>query len=519
MNTESSSSRVRGGARALTRAFAAAAAGGAAAWAAVCLLVAGFAPGDVEDVVRFRTLTRVAEPASASGVDPANDRRLVLVRGTTSSPDPVSDPLLGLPPTNALALVRRVEMFQWAEKPAEGSPGVRYEGAWADYPVDSSAFQIPQGHANPASFPPEFAPQEFPAAVVRVGSYLVLPKSRVRAAVEAVPLEGAVRYVPAGGGAPGPDGAGAAPNVGDLRVTWLVVPHAEVSVVAAQRSDKVPAALRSGDDPPLAALAPQEGGAVADKLFICERGRRGADELFAPYRRRHALPDGLLWRAHVFATEIVSPSSLLQLLGGLLVSMALFSLTVAFSLPLGLLVALARMGSGRLLSGAARIYISAVRGTPLMLQLLFVYFGPYYLFGWSLSKYPAFLAAVVAFSLNYAAYFAEIYRSGIESVPVGQHEAAQMLGFTKRDAFLRIVLPQVVKRILPPVTNEVITLVKDTSLAQVISVVEMFTIAKQLGNAQTSIAPLVVAGVFYYVFNWLVASGMERIEKKLSYYR
>ena len=154
-----------------------------------------------------------------------------------------------------------------------------------------------------------------------------------------------------------------------------------------------------------------------------------------------------------------------------------------------------------------------------MLQLLFVYFGPYYLFGWSLAKYPAFAAAVIAFSLNYAAYFAEIYRAGIESIPVGQHEAAQMLGFTKRDAFLRIVLPQVVKRILPPVTNEVITLVKDTSLAQVISVVEMFTIAKQLGNAQASIAPLVVAGVFYYLFNWLVASGMERIERKLSYYR
>ena len=177
------------------------------------------------------------------------------------------------------------------------------------------------------------------------------------------------------------------------------------------------------------------------------------------------------------------------------------------------------MNRSRAVSGAARVYISIVRGTPLMLQLLFVYFGPYYLFGWSLAKYPAFAAAVIAFSLNYAAYFAEIYRAGIESIPVGQHEAAQMLGFTKRDAFLRIVLPQVVKRILPPVTNEVITLVKDTSLAQVISVVEMFTIAKQLGNAQASIAPLVVAGVFYYLFNWLVASGMERIEKKLSYYR
>ena len=126
---------------------------------------------------------------------------------------------------------------------------------------------------------------------------------------------------------------------------------------------------------------------------------------------------------------------------------------------------------------------------------------------------------MIAFSLNYAAYFAEIYRAGIESIPRGQHEAAQVLGFTKRQTFVRIVLPQVVKRILPPVTNEVITLVKDTSLAQVIAVVEMFTIAKQLGNAQTSIAPLVVAGIFYYVFNYVVAWGMERIEKRLAYYR
>ena len=209
----------------------------------------------------------------------------------------------------------------------------------------------------------------------------------------------------------------------------------------------------------------------------------------------------------------------LALAKGLVTSTEIFALTLLFSLPLGLLIALGRMSKIGFVRQIFRIYISVMRGTPLMLQLFFFYFGPYYLFGWSLSKYPAFAAAVIAFSLNYAAYFAEIYRAGIESIPVGQHEAAKMLGFTRRDAFLRIVLPQVVKRILPPVTNEVITLVKDTSLAQVISVVEMFTIAKQLGNAQTSIAPLIVAGVFYYVFNWLVASGMERIERKLAYYR
>ena len=498
-----------------------AALGVAIAWALLLLLVAGLAPKDVEEVVRFRTVTRVAEPATADEVDEANDRGLVLVRGVTSSSEPVADPLLPDFSTNALALVRRVEMFQWVEKPAEGAPGVRYEGAWVEGIVDSSKFQVPEGHANPAAYPANWAPQEFPAAQVRIGAYLVVPKARVRAAVAPVPLEGAgeIRLAPGPKEEPVRRADDAPPNVGDLRVSWLVVPHAEVTVVAAQRADKVPAAFRGAEGAPRAALVAQEGGAIADKLFLCETGRREADELFAPFRKRHALPDGLLWRAHVFATEIVSPRTIVQLLGGLLMSMALFALTVLFSLPLGLGVALARMNRSRAVSGTARVYISIVRGTPLMLQLLFVYFGPYYLFGWSLSKYPAFAAAVIAFSLNYAAYFAEIYRAGIESIPVGQHEAARMLGFTRRDAFLRIVLPQVVKRILPPVTNEVITLVKDTSLAQVISVVEMFTIAKQLGNAQTSIAPLVVAGVFYYVFNWLVASGMERIEKKLSYYR
>ena len=493
--------------------------GAAAAWSALMILVAGLAPKDVEEVVRFRTLTRVAEPETADAVDASNDRGLVLVHGVTSSPEPVSDPLFAatLPPTNALALVRRVEMFQWVEKPAVGAPGVRYEGAWVEGVVDSSKFQVPEGHGNPRAFPAEWAPREFPAAEVRIGAYLVLPKGRLRAAVAPVPVGGTVYHdtlaVPRA--AADPD----RPEVGDLRVSWLVVPHAEVTVVAAQRADKVPAALRGGKDAPRTALVPQEGGAIAEKLFLCAAGDRPAKEMFEPFRKRHALPDGLLWRAHVFATEFVSPASLLQLLGGLLLSMALFTLTVLFSLPLGLGVALARMSRSRSVSGVARVYISIVRGTPLMLQLLFVYFGPYYLFGWSLSKYPAFAAAVIAFSLNYAAYFAEIYRAGIESIPVGQHEAAQMLGFTRRDAFLRIVLPQVVKRILPPVTNEVITLVKDTSLAQVISVVEMFTIAKQLGNAQASIAPLVVAGVFYYLFNWLVASGMERIERRLSYYR
>lgn len=204
---------------------------------------------------------------------------------------------------------------------------------------------------------------------------------------------------------------------------------------------------------------------------------------------------------------------------GILYSVGLFFLTILFALPFGLLVALARMSKNPILSNIARVYISIMRGTPLMLQLLIVYFGPYYLFGMSLKNYPEFMAAVIAFVLNYSAYFAEIYRSGISSIPVGQYEAANVLGYSKNQTFFKIVLPQVIKRILPPVTNEVITLVKDTSLAQVIAVIETFTIAKQLANAQASMLPLICAGVYYYIFNFIVAIAMERIEKKLNYYR
>ena len=212
-------------------------------------------------------------------------------------------------------------------------------------------------------------------------------------------------------------------------------------------------------------------------------------------------------------------SLMADLLGGLLVSVEIFVCTLALALPLGFAVALGRMSSKPVVAALFRILISVVRGTPLMLQIMFVYFAPYFLFGMPLSRYPRLLATVFAFAINYAAYFAEIYRGGILSIDVGQREAATALGMGRAQTFFRIILPQTVKRVIPAVGNEVITLVKDTSLAQVISVVEMFTIAKQLGNAQASIAPLVVAGVFYYLFNWLVASGMERIEKKLSYYR
>ncbi len=209
----------------------------------------------------------------------------------------------------------------------------------------------------------------------------------------------------------------------------------------------------------------------------------------------------------------------LELLSGLLVSAEIFAFTLLLALPLGLLVALGRMSANPVVSQVFRLYISVVRGTPLMLQILFVYFAPYYLFGMSLARYPRLLATVLAFSMNYAAYFAEIYRGGILAVEAGQWEAAKALGLGRRLTFLRIVLPQMVKRVIPAVGNEVITLVKDTSLAFTIAVTEMFTLAKQLSSANTTMAPLVAAGVFYYVFNYLVAWAMERIERRFAYYR
>ena len=212
-------------------------------------------------------------------------------------------------------------------------------------------------------------------------------------------------------------------------------------------------------------------------------------------------------------------SMVLELLSGLLVSAEIFAFTLLLALPLGLLVALGRMSANPVVSQVFRLYISVVRGTPLMLQILFVYFAPYYLFGMSLARYPRLLATVLAFSMNYAAYFAEIYRGGILAVEAGQWEAAKALGLGRRLTFLRIVLPQMVKRVIPAVGNEVITLVKDTSLAFTIAVTEMFTLAKQLSSANTTMAPLVAAGVFYYVFNYLVAWAMERIERRFAYYR
>lgn len=203
---------------------------------------------------------------------------------------------------------------------------------------------------------------------------------------------------------------------------------------------------------------------------------------------------------------------------GLNKTCAIFFLTLLFSLPLGIIVALLRMSKNKVISGITRGIISVLRGTPLMLQLLAVTYGPYYLFGWSVSR-QKLIPVVIAFSINYAAYFAEIYRGGIESVPKGQNEAAEVLGYTKFQTFVRIILPQVFKRILPSITNEVVTLVKDTSMAFTVSYQEMFTIGKQIANSQTSFVPFVVAGVFYFVFNAIVDFAMGRIEKRLGYYK
>ncbi len=206
-----------------------------------------------------------------------------------------------------------------------------------------------------------------------------------------------------------------------------------------------------------------------------------------------------------------------QLTQGMVKTMGIFFLTLIFSLPLGLIISFGRMSKHKILSGITGVIISVLRGTPLMLQLMVVYFFPFYLFGWSISGWR-FPAIIVGFSINYAAYFAEIYRSGIEAIPKGQYEASQLLGYSKAGTFIRIILPQVIKIILPAMTNEIITLVKDTSLAFSLAYLEMFTIAKQIAARETTFVPFVVAAIFYYIFNLLVAFVMKKIEKKMNYY-
>lgn len=199
-------------------------------------------------------------------------------------------------------------------------------------------------------------------------------------------------------------------------------------------------------------------------------------------------------------------------------TIGLFVLTLIFSMPLGFIIAFGRMSKNGLLRNLAKFYISVLRGTPLMLQLMVVYFFPYYLFDASIGnwRYPAI---VVGFVINYSAYFAEIYRSGIEAIPKGQYEAAEILGYNKVQTFIKIILPQVIKIILPSITNEIITLVKDTSLAYSLSYLEMFSIAKQIAARETTLMPFAIAAVFYYVFNLIISFIMEKVEKKMNYYR
>ena len=209
---------------------------------------------------------------------------------------------------------------------------------------------------------------------------------------------------------------------------------------------------------------------------------------------------------------------ILKMSEGLGKTCAIFFLTLLFSLPLGMVVALLRMSKNRLVSCVTRFFISILRGTPLMLQLLAVTYGPYYLFGMAVSK-NKLIPVLIAFAINYAAYFAEIYRGGIESMPIGQYEAANVLGYTRLQTFVHIILPQVVKRIMPSITNEVVTLVKDTSMAFTVSYQEMFTIGKQIANSQTSFTPFLVAGVFYFLFNAIVDFAMGKIEKSMDFYQ
>lgn len=214
---------------------------------------------------------------------------------------------------------------------------------------------------------------------------------------------------------------------------------------------------------------------------------------------------------------------------GFVVTLQIFGLTLLGAIPLGLVIAFLRMNKWgfhvgkkkrkiRPISLITQFYISVMRGTPLMLQLFVVYFAPFYIFGQSLSDGWRFAATVVAFILNYAAYFAEIYRSGMQSIPRGQHEAADVLGYTKAQAFGSIILPQVIKRIVPPMTNEIVTLVKDTSLAFAIGCVEMFTVARSIVASSRLMWAFLAAAILYYVFNLVVTLVMNFVERKLAYY-
>lgn len=208
--------------------------------------------------------------------------------------------------------------------------------------------------------------------------------------------------------------------------------------------------------------------------------------------------------------------NLLKILSeGLGTTLLIFLLTLGFGIPAGILVAVARNSKCKLVNLITKLYILIIRGTPMMLQIIFIYFAPYYLFK---VTYDRFVAIIIAFVVNYAAYFAEIFRSGILSIPKGQKEAAFTLGFSKIQTFFRILLPQIVKRILPAMSNEVISLIKTTSLAQIIGITEIFALAQKQASYQFSILPLCVAGLMYLVLCTIITYAFNKAEKKYSYY-
>lgn len=207
----------------------------------------------------------------------------------------------------------------------------------------------------------------------------------------------------------------------------------------------------------------------------------------------------------------------LQLLAGFGESLKIFLLTLLFSLPLGLVICFGSMSKFSPLRKVTRCFVWIIRGTPLMLQLIIIFYGPGLMFG--MPAMPRFTATIVAFAINYACYFSEIYRGGIESISRGQYEAGYVLGLTKSQIFRKIILKQVIQRIVPPMSNEIITLIKDTALANCIIVCEIIKNAKELAATKALVWPLFYTGVFYLIFVGFLTIVLGRLEKKLSYFR
>lgn len=206
----------------------------------------------------------------------------------------------------------------------------------------------------------------------------------------------------------------------------------------------------------------------------------------------------------------------LIIISGLSTSLKIFIITLIFSIPLGTIIALFKDSKNVIISTLIKIYILLIRGTPMILQIIFVYFAPYYLFK---ITYDRFTAIIIAFVINYAAYFSEIFRSGLSSIPNGQYEASYTLGLNKFQTFVLIILPQVIKKILPASSNEVISLIKTTSLAQVIGISEMFSLAQKQSSYNFSILPLIIAGGYYLILVFIISIIFNKFENKLKYYK